>query len=226
VVYDTPGCRFASFSHRLLVDAPPTAASLHHWREVWLEHHGEKGIQTSYVCWEQRGPEAIEGAFRLRCLMMDQEVDPPTAANIRAVDDHAALVELMVHVEGEESPDYRAYAAWYLRGLLDRCAKDQGQIFGWYQADQLVGIAGILWSDGEARMQAILVHEAHRRQGICSALVTACLSTYHDRSFGICYVVAEDGSIAESAFRTLGFRRVTCFFEYALPPQSTERLEP
>ena len=216
VQYDAPSCRSSPFAHRLVLDKAPNEDAIATWRSTWDGHYGDKGVNVAYLCWEQRKPGSIPGASPLRCLMLDEAQQAPNDINVSPVTDLPALTALITEVEGDTSPEWAAYCAWYLSGLLARVADEQGCVFGWYEGDELVGMAAIFWNHREARLQAVAVKAAHRRHGIASALVTACVAAYQDVSFGITYGVAEGDGPAESVYRKLGFRRVTCFFELAV----------
>lgn len=219
VVCDAPQCRAASFSHRLILDAPPSAEELPAWAEVWRAAHGGKGVATAYAVWEGRDADPPPGveAFRTRVLMLDRVVDaPPGDHRPLGPDDADALTELFCRVEGDWTDGYGAYARWYTGGLLARAGAGQGAVYGAWRGDALAGVGGCMWSDREARIQAVAVDEAHRRQGIATRLVLASLAQYQEVSFGVAYAVAEEGG-PEALYRAMGFRRVTSFFETVLP---------
>lgn len=216
VQYDAPSCRSSSFAHRLVLDKAPSAQEIESWRSTWEGHHGDKGVHIAYLCWEQRRAESVPGASLLRYLMLDEAQLAPTLLNVSPTTDLGALTALMTEVKGDQSPEWAAYCRWYLSGLLARVAEDQGRLFGWHEGDELVGMSAIFWNHREARLQAVAVKAAHRRNGIASALVTACVAAYQDVSFGITYVVAESEGPAELAYQKPGFRRVTCFFKMSV----------
>lgn len=206
----------SSFHHRLLLDDPPE--SLEPWKARWAELNGARGVPQMMFAWEGRAPTpAPEGrSWTLWTLMADQEVEPVDDPRVRELGngDLDAMTELYT-LEAPSQPRKEEWGRWMLAGLL---ARPDHRAVGVFEGGRLASLATLAWDRREARFHAMITHPEHRRRGLAALAVRRALQGYQERSFGIAYVAASQGTPAEALYRGLGFRRVTAVTLVALDP--------
>lgn len=85
-------------------------------------------------------------------------------------------------------------------------AQGMGQWFGAFKGDTLVGDMGIFHDQTHMRYQSVQTHKDHRRQGICAALLCACLDWAKPRApDALPVIVADADSDAGRLYRRAGF---------------------
>ncbi len=223
-IYDTPSCRASRFGHRLVIEENPTPDELKRYADLWRKEHAGKGIDKAWLVWESRERWDHEPPFgelhKLRCLMADEAMslvpDWNTARKLER-SDIDAMMHLFSSLEGDAGGPDEAHR-WYFNGLFDRIEDEWGSYWGDFEDGELRGMAACLFDSREARMQGVITAKAHRGKGICSALIAQCVQEYQDISFGITYVMANDGEQAERIYRRLGFRHVTWVHELGFTP--------
>lgn len=216
---DTPACRESSFGHRLELDRPPTAQTLNGWFDRWAAHHGGKGVERAYLCVETTAPWApppLPPGVSFDPLTVLQLAGPaperatPAGTQVRPFEhdeDWAQQAALTITVEDEDNGPLRRYFAWYTTGLRARHDAGQGRYWGAFNGGELVASAGLFWAGGEARFQHVQTHPAHRRRGLCSALVSAaCVDARREARAGPIFIAATTGTAIARLYRSLGFR--------------------
>lgn len=159
-----------------------------------------------------------------RALLLDELVEPrrapvtfvpvapPSAAPGGPVDRrwHAATV-LYRYVEGETPDDWRAVSgrsvAWTVEVQRELAIADRAQVWLAMRYGAPVGRLTIAHDrQGLAVVEDVIVHPAHRRCGIASALAHEAIARHLDVHPGTRVgVVAEPGGTAERLARRLGF---------------------
>ena len=236
VVFDTAACRDSSFNHRLELAYPPTPEMLGEWFDRWEVHHGGKGISGSrYLTFEVTAPwEPFElpeevSFDPLTCLRLERPMptrDLPSGyrvAPLETDDDWDALSRLNDHIGEVTEAGHFAYLRWYEGGSRDRVRAGQGLWMGVWNAGSLVGSAGLLWNDREARFQDVQTHPDHRRRGVCSALLHALVATLDARSKAQrpVYIAATTDTDIERLYLGLNFK--PCSWFYTLGREIPER---
>jgi GNAT superfamily N-acetyltransferase len=85
-------------------------------------------------------------------------------------------------------------------------AQGLGQWFGAFKGDTLVGDMGVFHDQRLIRYQSVQTHKDHRRQGICAALLCACLDWAISRApDALPVIVANADSDAGRLYRRAGF---------------------
>ena len=227
VVFDTAACRESSFNHRLELPHPPTRETLGGWFDRWEAHHGDKGISGSrYLTFEVTAPWAPfelpeEVTFDpLTCLRLERPMPtrglPPgyRVAPLETDDDWRALSRLNEHIGEATEAEHLAYLRWYEAGSRDRVRAGQGVWMGAREGRSLVGSAGLLWNDREARFQFVQTHPDHRGRGVCSALLYALVETLDAQSETQrpVYIAATTGSAIERLYLGLNFEPCSWFY--------------
>jgi GNAT superfamily N-acetyltransferase len=98
---------------------------------------------------------------------------------------------------------------WRLGMYRARVEAEQAALFGAWEDATLVGAVGVLWDAalGLARYQCVVTHPAHRRRGICSALLAQAHTHLADRGWPI-IIVSDHDSMQERLYAGLGFEPV------------------
>jgi len=216
---DTPGFRHTLSGHAVVLDTPPT--DLRPWLARWQAIHGQAGVDHAVITWEGRRRVEVEGIpegadhYRLFTLMYDQPIQRrpgPGLLRPLGLEDHTAAVDL-----GELCGDDRTYLEWAVRGWIERATGGSGVLWGCFVDEALLGVCGLFHDEREARTQWIATHPDHRKQGVCTSLLTHALQTHQDHHPGIVYTVVERGCDAERLYRALGYRQVTTLDEVIVP---------
>ena len=85
---------------------------------------------------------------------------------------------------------------------------NNGEWFGAFQGDRLVGDLGIIFDDHVARFQSVETHPDFRQQGICKALVHTAIKYVRECKGNIVFVIeAETGGLAERIYQGFGFTK-------------------
>ncbi len=85
-------------------------------------------------------------------------------------------------------------------------AQGLGQWFGAFKGDTLVGDMGVFHDQNLIRYQSVQTHKDHRRQGICAALLCACLDWAKSRApDALPVIVANADTDAGRLYRRAGF---------------------
>lgn len=85
---------------------------------------------------------------------------------------------------------------------------NNGEWFGAFRGDQLVGDLGIMFDDHVARFQNVKTHPDFRQQGICKALVNAAIGHVQKRVGNIIFVIeAESSGLTERIYQGFGFTK-------------------
>lgn len=219
VQLDTPDNRWTWSGHSLVLDEAPD--DLSRWRARWHELNDGKGVGRAMVAWEGRRPVDVDlpsGAdhYLLWALMCDRPIDrirgPAQLESLLP----GAVDELLAF--GKADADEHAPDRFAVEGWLARAANDQGHVWGARIDGELVGVCCLFHDDREARTQWIATHPGHRRQGICTQLLTNAVATHQEERPGIVYTVADADSVAERLYQSLGWRRATSLQEVIFPP--------
>ncbi len=140
-------------------------------------------------------------------------IAPPSAVPGGVVDRrwHAATV-LYRYETGETPDDWRdhdeAFVGWAVEVQRELAAAERAQV--WLALRHGAPVGRLTFVDdrqGLATIEDVIVHPAHRRQGIAAALTAKAIATHlavtPDTRIGI---GADPGSSAERLYRRLGFR--------------------
>jgi RimJ/RimL family protein N-acetyltransferase/GNAT superfamily N-acetyltransferase len=236
---DTPSCRDSPFGHRLELDHPPTTETLEEWFATWRSHHAAKGVERAYLTFESAAPwtpfPLPEGITSDLLSVLDllgpaPHRSPPKGAELRpfsSADDWARQAALTCAVANQgavASPDFLRYARWYQDGLQERVESGQGRYWGAFGDGRLLASAGLFWSEGEARFQNVQTEAASRKQGLCSALLSAAVIDARRQGVaGPIYLAATTASEVERLYRSLGFAPRSWFITLGRAPRPWSR---
>ena len=217
VVWRAPACRESWFGHRLELDRSiDPAAGFARWERE------QPGIDVDrrFLAWEtpldEPFPE-IPARFA-PSFGVGLERPPAPAARVPAVlpIEEAEDLEPAIAAAGRQHPQfgdgYRVYVRWLYEGL----AAQGATMFVARDGDRVVAAATVVpGPDRLARFQEVWTDAAHRRRGLATALVTAAVRAYADRTL---LILCDEGSEAHRIYVRCGFRPVSRWVEL-----STER---
>lgn len=136
---------------------------------------------------------------------------PPAGVTFRKIESDAdwlAATEMQI-VSGFPSipsADYRIYKEAQFITYRDMADAGLGGWFGAFKGDELVADLGLYFGDDIGRFQSVETAEAHRRQGICSALVHWVSQWAFAKHPGITLMIhADHGDPPEAIYKSLGF---------------------
>ncbi|MCL6518186.1 GNAT family N-acetyltransferase [Alicyclobacillus sp.] len=119
--------------------------------------------------------------------------------------DAGALRQLAERIGWSFTPEQ---AALYVGGI--------GRVFGLWRDGGLVATAALHPYDGRvARLGNVMVDPAHRRQGLATRLLKACLAEARSASLRVCLVATEMG---EPLYRKLGFETIEFIHRFVFDP--------
>lgn len=204
----------------LLLPRPPTAESL----PVWIDLARETFPASHHVLlrWDDDETLPIEVA-RAHAMERDEGlamaatalIEPPRADLVVRRIDPATEWDRVValnracdpsEIVGEDSAHTR-YRERRRAGFKAYVDGGHGHWWGAFDADgQLIGQCGMVdCPEGRARFQAVEVHPAHRRHGVCSTLITAVGRDAFARGHEMVLLAADPEGPARGLYGRLGF---------------------
>ncbi|MDA7518320.1 GNAT family N-acetyltransferase [bacterium] len=119
--------------------------------------------------------------------------------------------------------DYRIFITDQMNNHRRKQENGHGNYWGAFLNDELVGDMGIFFDQEEkiARFQSVTTVAAYRRKRVCSTLLAQVIkSTFAEEQIDQLVIAAEHGSIAESIYRSFGFRDHGLQFRAFLKPDA------
>jgi len=226
------------FGNYLLLPSPPVVAMVPGWiakfdacfadaPEVahkclqWPDAGGSAATRTEF---ERLGWEFDQTSVLVATNTAPVRPAPPGVVfrRIKSDLDWTQVLEQQVasRPEGFGGALYRAYKQKrlaFFRGLQDA---GRGAWYGAFKGTELVADMGIFHRDGISRFQEVSTHPAHRRQGICAALVHHVSTAEQAQEPGNRMVILADaGEPAERIYTRLGYREVEQIQSVVLRPK-------
>ena len=222
---EVPERRDFWFGNALVLDREPAAAD----RRRWIDRHAElfagAPIQRHVIVWEIDGerdaPPApsprADGALDRSTVFVRREPFASAATNarpaVREMDGDAAWAAAAALAGAAfapyESPAAAAFDRWRFAAQRDDARAGRLRAWGFWDADELVGFAGIYASATAARFATPVTHVAHRGRGVFRTLATVAVNETlraHPQAFvAICAATGEAPAVV---YRKLGFTAV------------------
>ncbi|WP_424943533.1 GNAT family N-acetyltransferase [Aliiroseovarius crassostreae] len=131
-----------------------------------------------------------------------------------------AIAAVDLRLDGAPEAGMDAFLQSKTQARKAQIARGYGQWFGAFEGDQLLGDMGIFFDESLIRYQSVQTHTAHRRRGICSALLCHALDWARPRApEALPMIVADAGSEAGRLYRRCGFVPTeTTISAYRPPP--------
>lgn len=121
--------------------------------------------------------------------------------------------------EGFAEAPYRAFKIKRLQVFQALIKAGRGHWYGAFKGSDLVADMGIFNREGISRFQEVSTHPAHRRQGICAALVhhVSC-AEQAARPGNQMVILADRGEPAERIYKSLGYKEIEQIQSVVLRP--------
>jgi len=204
----------------LALEAPPSPDRLADWADRHREAFaGVAGVEKACIGWETAEPDEPPG-LRAAAESAGLELEVVEALALSTLRPGAARVavrlepvaetgwdELLAFQDRRGDAEAAAFRRWRYGHYRSLVREGAGAVWGAWRGGLLVGTAGVFWGDGLARFQDVGVDEAHRRLGICSALISAMTGDVASRAATV-LILADRGSQAERIYRRLGYDRI------------------
>lgn len=115
--------------------------------------------------------------------------------------------------------DYRIYKEAQFANYRDMADAGLGGWFGAFKGDELVANMGLFFDQTIGRFQSVETLKAHRRQGICSALVQYVSQWGFAHRPGVTLMIhADHDDIPSRLYQSLGYREVEVLESVFRPP--------
>lgn len=224
------------FGNYLLLPAPPTVADIPAWAARFdtcfadapeVVHKclqwPDTGADTR-AAFEQLGWEFDQATVLMATHTKAARQAPENVAfrPIESNDDWARVLEQQIasRPEGFAETPYRAFKEKRLALFRKLQADGRGQWYGAFKGAELVADMGIFHRNGISRFQDVSTHAAHRRQGICSALVHYVSTQEQAQNPGNqMVIIADAGEPAERIYKRVGYREVEQIQSVVLRPK-------
>jgi len=227
------------FGNYLLLPAAPGVADIPAWINKF-DATFEETPEVMHKClqWPDDGREVratraeferLGWAFDQASVLATKRSTPARIApqsvkfrEISAAREWAQVLEHQVLTRPEnfaEDP-YRVFKIKRLENFRELIANGYGHWYGAFQGDDLVADMGIFHRAGVSRFQEVSTHPAHRRQGICSALVhfVSC-AEQQARPGNQMVILADAGEPAERIYKNVGYREIEQIQSVVLRPK-------
>jgi FR47-like protein len=210
------------FGNHLILDTAPRKNNMSHWVEIWRkEYLHEPDVNKVVLQWETQLEDNILpvnslpnglSLFQNTVLVLENLCRPKhkcegmiirTASNNP---DWEKIINLAVEETGNTIVGYENFAGWRFAAYRDLVNVNQGQWWGVWKNDLLLGSAGFFWDEQYACLQEVTTRIGFRRRGICSNMCYTILEKFKQHSpSSVVVVLAEKNSAAEQVYMKLGF---------------------
>ncbi len=196
------------------------------WTSLFAAAHTDPRVRHMTFAWDE-DDEGAAAEFVAAGFRLDRDVVlTARAADIRRAPKHHDGLEVRpiagdadwdaataVHLAGVDGPLPAEAMATFFRAQLARYRRmteaGRGVWFGGFLDGRLVASLGVFHEGTLGRFQLVATHPAHRRQGVCGALVYAAARHAFAR-FGVetLVMVADEAYHAARIYESVGFRPV------------------
>jgi ribosomal protein S18 acetylase RimI-like enzyme len=205
--------------------APVRAADLDRLVSAWRREFSHDGLHHAVIQWEEsldgRTPAALEAEFRDAAphavllpevaLKLAQLREPPRPAHL-----HIGLLSsdadwqqlLAMSIEEEDHPLATAeFVTWQIGAYRQRERAGDADWWGAWDGSELVAGSGVFRGSSVIRIEEVRTRRAHRGRGVGRALCYRAISQAMAASpQAEVWVVAEEDSVAQRMYESLGFR--------------------
>ena len=231
------------FGNYLLLEGPPDITDIEGWVTRFdSAFSDEPKVAHKCLQWPDSGRDtsAIRAEFERLGWKFEQTSvlaapkseavrEAPKGVGYKEIDTAGAWGKVLDHhvltrPDGFTETAYRAFKKKRLEIFQALVAAGYGHWYGAFKGDALVADMGIFHRDGISRFQEVSTHPAHRRQGICAALVhhVSC-AEQAARPGSRMVILADHGEPAERIYKSLGYREVEQIQSVVLRPAGWNR---
>lgn len=238
--YFEMGARIEQLDGAILAWVPglaacPAGAVIHRANAEMIAHRGapwiaeaeralsNAGVALARIYLDSRGPadELLRRAGyidREELVFAHSLEDGGSELTLRPVltpDDWQRKLEL--HQAGDISPDGHHVPAAEWVALERRKCDDGMEAYLAEAGGEIVGAIGAIRGDGILRMKNILIHPAHRRQGLARAMLHRLAAIGREQGISEQCVFAVRGDAGEQLYRSSGMQLVGAQVEWSKP---------
>ena len=226
------------FGNYLLLAGPPNLSEIAAWQarfeavfaDVPAVRHKclqwlDDGRDTQFI---RLAFERIGWEFDQTSVLSASKTTPlrpaPAGVDFREITsdaDWAAVLEhqVLTRPDGFAVAAYRAFKIKRLSVFQALIAAGHGQWYGAFKGQDMVADMGIFHRKNISRFQEVSTHPAHRRQGICAALVHYVSSEEQaERPSNKMVILADRGEPAERIYKSLGYTEIEQMQSVVLRP--------
>lgn len=216
------------FGNYLLLNEAPNAQAIEDWIARFEATFADApAVRHKCLQWPDGGLDtgAMQLEFKRLGWKFDQTSvlaataskavrDGPKGIDFCEITDDEAWEKVLEHhvltrPNGFVEDAYRAFKRKRLQIFRALIAKGNGHWYGAFKGAELVADLGIFHRDGISRFQEVSTHPAHRRQGICAALVHYVSTAEQAARRGNQMVILADrGEPAERIYKSLGYAEI------------------
>ena len=226
------------YGNFLIFRDPPTADDLNEWIALFdREFAHDEGVKHHTFQWlsgKMADPAAIK-AFTDQGFTYDHvsvltaqqthtDRSPPDGITYRKLQtdqEWSAATEMQVAngFPSIPSDEYLIYKEAQFATYREMSDAGLGGWFGAFQGDELVANLGLYFDDTIGRFQSVETAEAHRRRGICTALVQYVSQWGFRHRPGITLMIhADHDDVPSRLYQSLGYREVEVLESLFRPP--------
>lgn len=229
------------FGNFLIFGAPPKAGEVDAWESRFEKVFSDNPLITHKTfCWSpehkltsdvkekllQRGYE-IDRVSVLGARKTTARYAPPDGVDFRVLTTDSDWAQALQNQIDSRDMSFALgpYAAFKQTQMNNYRAMQQngwGHWYGAFKGDKLVANMGIFSHEQVSRFQSVVTDAAHRRQGICSALVHYVSSeTLKQHPANQLIIMAEKDEPAERIYSALGFELIEVLESALLRPAAS-----
>jgi len=227
------------FGNYLLLAVPPEVAGIAGWGKQFAALFADVP-EVKHMClqWTDDGRdtramrlefERLGWVFDQTSVLSATKTTPlrPAPADvdfreITSAADWAAVLEqqVLTRPDGFAEAAYRSFKNKRLSVFRALIGAGHGHWYGAFKGPELVADMGIFHREGISRFQEVSTHPAHRRQGICAALVHNVSGKEQAARVGNRMVILADrGEPAERIYKSLGYAEIEQMQSVVLRPK-------
>jgi ribosomal protein S18 acetylase RimI-like enzyme len=209
----------------LVFNHPPAAGDYHHWLELFEREFKEQPeVRHLLFMWDMPESESgtiapfVDGGFEIQSnlMLLATAVNPPPKVNneievrrIETEDEWEAVLASKIRLRNPrfELESYALFKRRWLEVRRKLAARGQGDWYGAFIGDRLVGDLGLFCDGTVARFQDVGTEPDFQRRGICGTLVYEVAKRALE-SAGVesLVMVADENYHAARIYESVGFK--------------------
>jgi len=230
------------FGNYLLLERPPAKAEIAGWIARFDTLFADVAeVKHKCLQWQDDGQnshimraefERLGWKFDQTSVLAATKSIPlrpvPEGLELREVSGGADWAKVLEHhvltrPEGFAVTPYRAFKTKRLENFQKLVSMGHGHWYGAFKGAELVADMGIFHREDISRFQEVSTHPAHRRQGICAALVhyVSC-AEQAARPGNRMVILADRGEPAERIYKSLGYGEIEQMQSVVMRPKGWE----
>lgn len=224
------------YGNALVFQYPPKLGQSPEWMALFQQEFTDPEVKHQTFQWQSgKADPAVIKEFTNQGFTYDHvsvlaatkthtDRQPPAGITYRKLEsdtDWFAATELQISAgfPSIPEPDYRLYKEALFANYRDMADAGLGGWFGAFKGDELVADMGLFFDETIGRFQSVETAKAHRRQGICIALVQYVSNWGFQHRPGVTLMIhADHGDVPSRLYQSLGYREVEVLESVFRPP--------